>query len=103
MRTTLKYGAAIGILASAFSTLGPVSAYAGQIPGGSSPITAVQQQAGNPDRLQGQQFTVQGQPFRLQGQPDKLQGQMAPKPNRYCHRWYNRHGHHVYCMHGYYY
>jgi hypothetical protein len=101
MRTTLKYGAAIGILASAFSTLGPVSAYAGQIPGGSSPITAVQQ-AGSPDRLQGQPLTLQGQPFRLQGQPDKLQGQMVGERYRYCHRWYHR-GYHRYCMHGYYY
>jgi hypothetical protein len=101
MRTTLKYGAAIGILASAFSTLGPVSAYAGQFPGGSSPITAVQQ-AGSPDRLQGQPIQLQGQPVQLQGQPAKLQGHMSSQYRRYCHRWYS-YGYHRYCRSGFYY
>jgi hypothetical protein len=36
MRTTLRYGVAAGILAAVFSTLGPVSAHAGQVPGTSA-------------------------------------------------------------------
>jgi hypothetical protein len=48
MRTTLRYGVAAGILAAVFSTLGPVSAYAGQTSGAPAPASATQQQA--PDR-----------------------------------------------------
>ena len=40
MRIDYRYGAAVGILAAAFATLGPVAAQAGQTPGTSVPTCA---------------------------------------------------------------
>jgi hypothetical protein len=40
MRINFRYGAAVGILAAAFATLGPVTAQAGQTPGTSAPTGA---------------------------------------------------------------
>ena len=84
MRTTLKYAAAVGFLDTAFSTVGPVSAYAGQIPGTSQPVSITQQAKA--------------------GSPDYLQGQMLPRPHyRHCVRWGYYHHHHRYCEHWSYY
>jgi hypothetical protein len=84
MRTTLKYVAAIGFMATAFSTVGPVSANAGQIPGTTKAPVGVMQQA---------KVTS----------PDHQQGRMALDRRRHCVRWgYYRH-HHRYCEYWRYY
>lgn len=80
MRSTLRYGAAVGILATAFTTLGPVSAYAGQIPGTSTPVHAVLQN----------------------GAPGNQQGQMNQQYRRYCRYWSYGYGHHRTCRTWYY-
>jgi hypothetical protein len=83
MRSTLKYVAAIGFMATAFSTVGSVSANAGQIPGTTSAPVSVTQQA-------------------KAGSPDNLQGQMTRDRYRHCRSWrYYGHGHRV-CRSWYY-
>ena len=86
MRTTLKYVAAIGFMATAFSTMGPVSAHAGQIPGTSkapAPVSVIQQ--------------------AKIGSPDNLQGKMTQDRYRRCRSWgYYGHHHRVCRSWGYY-